>query len=100
MDAGPKQGLLPSTPELLRSVHNADGGIVLDVGKNKIFSLNSSGSVIFQLLEREVPEDQIVEEIVRRFDVPANIAKADLAEFCRSLKDYALLGRGANSESE
>jgi Coenzyme PQQ synthesis protein D (PqqD) len=89
-----------TTPESLRSVHTADGGIVLDVAKNKMFSLNSSASAIFQLLERGLPEHRIVEEIAQRFSISVEAARADVADFCRSLRGNALLAPPANSAPE
>jgi hypothetical protein len=87
---------MPPGPELLRSVHTADGGVVLDIHRGKMFSLNATGSFIFRLLEQGSSEEHIVEELVERFDVPSDLAKADLAQFCESLKGHTLLaGRDA-----
>jgi len=77
--------------ERIRSTHTADGGIVLDIDKGRMFSLNSSGSTIFQLIENGFREDRIVEELVRLFGIPADVAKSDLDEFRKSLENLALL---------
>jgi len=87
-------------PERPRSAHTAEGGIILDIAHGRMFSLNSSGSKIFQLLERGVPEDRIVEDLVKQFGVSADVAKVDLTDFCRSLQSYALLTTDLNSPSE
>jgi hypothetical protein len=82
---------MPATRERIRSAHTADGGILLDVDKGKMFSLNLSASVIFQLMETGVCEDKIVEELVRRFGVSVDVAKRDFNEFRETLKNHALL---------
>jgi hypothetical protein len=81
-------------PERPRSVHTPDGGVVLDIDRGRMFSLNASGSVIFQLLEQGLTDDQIVEELVKRFTVPAASARVDLADFRKSLETFSLLGSG------
>jgi len=91
---------MPPVPERPRSVHTPDGGIVLDIKNGKIFSLNASGSRIFQLLEQGVPREQIVEDLVRHFGIPAETANADLNEFSNALKDRALLTTIPKAESE
>jgi hypothetical protein len=87
-------------PELPRSVHNAEGGVVLDLNHGRMFSLNASGSAIFQLLEQGISEDRIVEELVRRFAIPADTARADLTDFRKSLERLSLLACDGNSSAE
>jgi len=84
-------GTMPSNRERIRSMHAADGGIVLDIDKGKMFSLNASGSAIFQLLEKGFSEEKIIEELVRRFEIPAHVAKQDLDDFRKALRRHALL---------
>jgi hypothetical protein len=78
-----------------RSVHTADGGVLLDINHGRMFTLNSTGSVVFQLLERGLSEDQIVKEMVKRFGISTELAKKDLAMFCDSLRRHSLFQRDA-----
>ncbi len=78
-------------PERPRSVHSTYGGVVLDIDRGRIFSLNASGSAIFQFLEQGLREDQIVEELVRKFDIPVETARTDLIDFRKSLENLSLL---------
>ena len=87
-------------PERPRSVHNADGGVVLDIDHGRMFSLNASGSAIFQLLEQQRTDDEIVSELVERFGITGDIARADLADFRRSLRDYSLFMSRESSATE
>lgn len=82
---------MPAMRERIRSAHTADGGTVLDIDKGRMFSLNSSGSAIFQLMETGSCEDKIVEELVRRFGISMDVAKRDLNDFRETLKNHALL---------
>ena len=77
--------------ERSRSVHTADGGVVLDVHRGRMFSLNTAGSLIFQLLEQGVSEDRIVEELARQFSISSDRAKSDFVDFRTSLEGLALL---------
>ena len=75
----------------IHSTHTADGGIVMDVDSGRMFSLNSSGSVMFQLLTNGLDEQSIVKELVRRFGISAAVAKHDLDEFRSALNRHALI---------
>jgi hypothetical protein len=70
----------------------------MDVDSGSMFSLNSSGSVMFQLLTNGLDEKSIVEELVRRFGIPAAVAKRDLDEFRSALKSHALIKEVASPE--
>jgi hypothetical protein len=87
-------------PEPPRSVHTPDGGVVLDIDRGRIFSLNPSGSAIFQLLEQGCTDDDIVSELVERFEITPDVARSDLAEFRHSLENYALFPGPRRSEQE
>jgi hypothetical protein len=82
---------MPSKAERPRCAHTADGSTILDIAHGRIFTLNSSASKIFQLLERGIPQDRIIEHLVKQTGVSPDIAKADLTEFCESLRGYGLL---------
>jgi len=82
----------------IRSTHTPDGGIVMDVDSGRMFSLNSSASVMFQLLTSGLEERSIVDELVRRFGIPAAVAKRDLNEFRTALNSHALINEVASPE--
>jgi hypothetical protein len=91
---------MPLTPERRRSIHTTDGGIILDINRGKIFSLNASASVMFQLLERGLTEEDIADELVRRFGIPAQQALVDLIDFRKSLDHFSLLSSGGSASKE
>src|ERR1035437_2435244 len=49
--------------DTVRSIHNQDGAIVLDVRQGQMFNLNLVGSRILELLKRGSTESEIVDEI-------------------------------------
>lgn len=85
---------MPAMRERIRSTHTTDGGIVLDIDKGMMFSLNSSASAIYQLMETGSCEDKIVDELVRRFGISVDVARRDLNDFRETLKNHALLAGG------
>ena len=82
----------------IRSTHTPDGGIVMDVDSGRMFSLNSSGSVMFQLLTKGIDEKSILDELVQRFGISAAVAKRDLDEFRTALDGHALNKEVASPE--
>jgi hypothetical protein len=75
----------------VRSTHDQDGGVVLDVRHGQMFSLNFIGSKILELLKRGCPEPQIAQEISMEFGVTREIAAADVREFLDTLEKHRLI---------
>ena len=70
----------------VRSTHNQDGAIVLDVRQGQMFNLNFVGSRILELLKSGSTESAIVDEISREFDISRDLAENDVREFIQALK--------------
>jgi hypothetical protein len=77
--------------EGVRSTHDRDGGVVLDIHHGQMFTLNVAGSKILEMLERGCPETQMVEEISRKFRIRHDIVERDVREFLESLEKHQLL---------
>jgi hypothetical protein len=77
--------------ETVRSTHNPDGAIVLDVRQGQMFNLNFVGSRILELLRSGSTESAIVDEISQEFDVIRDLAENDVREFLQSLKKCHLV---------
>jgi hypothetical protein len=75
----------------VRSTHNQDGAIVLDVQQGQIFNLNFVGSRILELLKSGYTESGIVDEIRGEFGVSRDLAENDVREFLQNLKKYHLV---------
>jgi hypothetical protein len=77
--------------DTVRSTHNRDGAIVLDVRRGQMFNLNFVGSRILELLKSGSAEPAIVHEISREFGISRDLAENDVREFLRNLKKCHLV---------
>jgi hypothetical protein len=77
--------------EGVRSTHERDGAIILDIHHGQMFTLNIVGSKILGMLERGWPETKIVEEISRAFEMRFDIVERDVREFLECLEKHQLL---------
>lgn len=75
----------------VRSTHNPDGAVVLDIRQGQIFLLNPVASRIFALLESEADESVILDTLSQEFEVPSQVVAGDLREFVATLETYRLL---------
>jgi hypothetical protein len=75
----------------VRSTHNQDGAILLDVRQGQMFNVNFVGSRILELLKSGSTESAIVDEIGREFGVPRELAENDVREFLQNLKTCQLV---------
>ena len=78
----------------VRSTHNQDGGVVLDIRQGQMFRLNLVGSRILELLKQGHSEARIAEEISRDFGAAREIVETDLREFLTHLEKHHLLELG------
>ena len=58
---------------------------------NGLFAINEVGARIWELLAEFDTEDQIVSELEKEYDVPAELLKKDVAEFLKKLKSLELI---------
>jgi len=75
----------------VRSTHNQDGAIVLDIRQGQIFNLNFVGSRILELLKAGSTESAIVDQISREFRVTQDLAENDVRDFLQNLKKCHLV---------
>ena len=78
----------------VRSTHNQDGAVVLDIRHGQIFGLNLVGSRMLELLKGGCSEEQISDQISRDFSVPREMVETDLREFFAHLEKHHLLELG------
>ena len=77
--------------DTVRSTHNQDGAIVLDIRQGQMFTINFVGSRILELLKNGSSESVIVDEISRGFSVSRELAENDVREFLQTLKTCHLV---------
>jgi hypothetical protein len=77
--------------EHVRSTHNNDGAVILDILHGQIYRLNVVGSRMLELLKQNHSEKEIAERISQQFGVRREIAVSDLREFLVHLEKHHLL---------
>jgi len=77
--------------DTVRSTHNQDGAIVLDVQQGQMFNLNFVGSRILELLKSRSTESAIIDQISREFGVSRDLAEKDVQDFLYNLKKCHLV---------
>jgi hypothetical protein len=75
----------------VRTTHNQDGAIVLDIRQGQMFNLNSVGSRILELLKGGSTESGIVDQISREFSVTRDLAENDVRDFLHNLMKHSLV---------
>ena len=79
---------------LLKSIAGAN--VVVPTGSNtvsfgNVITLNETGVFLFELLEKDTTEENLVASMLKEFDIDEATAKADVAEFVGKLKEAGLL---------
>lgn len=77
--------------EQVRSTHNQDGAVVLDILHGQMFRLNLVGSRMLELLKQGQTEQEIAEKVSQEFSVGREIVASDLREFLAHLERHRLL---------
>ena len=77
--------------DTVRSTHNQDGAIVLDVRQGQMFNVNFVGSRILELLKTGSTESAITDQISREFGVGRELAESDVRQFLQALKKCHLV---------
>ena len=75
----------------VRSTHNQDGAVVLDIRQGEMFNLNPVGSRILELLKSGSTESTVVDHISREFETDRTVVERDVQEFITSLREHRLL---------
>jgi glutathione synthase/RimK-type ligase-like ATP-grasp enzyme len=77
--------------EQVRSIHNRDGAVVLDIRHGEMFRLNLVGSRMLELLKQGHTEREIAEQVSQEFCVGQEIVALDLREFLAHLEKHHLV---------
>jgi hypothetical protein len=77
----------------LRTVANADGAAILDTEAGQITTLNSTGAMVWQALERGEEPDAIAATIARVTGEQIEVVKKDVGDFIEALRKKNLSSR-------
>ena len=70
----------------LRLTKSPDGGVLLDIERGTMFSLNPVATRIIELLQRQHNRSSLVHEVSCDFAVPEAVVAADVDEFLSILR--------------
>lgn len=68
-----------------------DGAVLLHMRTKRYYSLNVTGAAIWQLLEEEVPVNEIGARLVDRYDVDRRVADEAVVDLLTELAAEALI---------
>jgi hypothetical protein len=75
----------------VRRTKTEDGGVLLDVRRGRIFSLNVVGFRILELLEKGFDTPQIASEVSKTYGMDLETVRADVREFIEVLYKHHIL---------
>ena len=65
--------------------------VLVDIGTNRIFELNESGTRVWELLDQGLNTDRIVQRLIDEFDVEDEQAAGDVKKLLSQLEAEGLL---------
>ena len=82
---------MPNISSSIRLTKGQDGGVLLDVDKGAMFTLNSVGVRIMELLQEGQTTSSVVGQISQEFGASEREVKGDVDDFLRLLGEQGLL---------
>jgi hypothetical protein len=77
----------------VRAVISRDGAAILDVSRNRVTNLNSTGGLIWDRLQQGRSIELVVQEIATACDMDCSIVERDVHEFLHQLEAIHLIQR-------
>ena len=78
-------------PAHLRTVVSQDGAAILDVSRNRIVTLNSTGGFVWERLQKGSSPRQIVDELAEESGSDASLVELGVSRFLERLRTECLL---------
>jgi Coenzyme PQQ synthesis protein D (PqqD) len=75
----------------VRAMVSNEGALIRDTKRGSSFSLNPIGARIWQLLQKGVPTEQIIDRISADFQAPRETVENDVQEFIQNLENQKLI---------
>jgi Coenzyme PQQ synthesis protein D (PqqD) len=82
---------MPSPNPHLRSIVNRDGAVILDIPRNQMVTLNSTGEYIWNKLQQGESTEQIVRQMSAECNTDPLIVEQDVHAFLEQLMSKHLL---------
>lgn len=68
-----------------------DEVVVLDLRTSNYFVINGSGAVLWERLAEQASAEELADELRAAYEVPSEVARADVAAFVEDLRGRGLL---------
>jgi hypothetical protein len=81
---------MAAMPAHLRSIVDHDGAVILDIPRNAMTTLNSTGAYIWERLQRGLQVDAIVAELAHDTGTEESVVAKDVGEFMEQLRSKQL----------
>jgi hypothetical protein len=81
---------LSSPGRQIRTIANQDGAAILDIESDRISTLNSTGALVWQALERGEDTEAIAQDLARLTGEEIDAVRKDVAEFVEALRKQNL----------
>lgn len=65
--------------------------IILDTQTQEYFSINEVGKDIWEAISNNISNEELVEELVSKYEVPKEQIEVDLQNFCEALEQKGLI---------
>jgi Coenzyme PQQ synthesis protein D (PqqD) len=75
----------------IRSIIDRDGAVILDIPRNAMTTLDSTGAYVWARLERGMQVDAIVAELARDTGADESMVAKDVEDFMEQLKSKHLV---------
>jgi predicted acyltransferase (DUF342 family) len=80
-----------SIPPHLRSIVNQDGAVILDIPRDQMVTLNSTGGYIWDKLQQGKTVDEVIQDLSTESDTDPLIVERDVQAFLEQLTSKHLL---------
>jgi hypothetical protein len=77
--------------DTIRNTRTQDGGVILDIGRGQIFSLNVVGSKILEMAESGLDESSIVDKVSQAYSADPDDIRKDVHAFFNDLRKHEIL---------
>ncbi|HDR05478.1 MAG TPA: HPr-rel-A system PqqD family peptide chaperone [Candidatus Marinimicrobia bacterium] len=66
-------------------------GFLFDHSSGQTYTLNPTGKLIFEKMQEGLDDEAILSTLIEEFEVEAHIARRDLEDFIRQLKEMGVI---------
>lgn len=76
---------------LKKNIAISESGFVFNSNTGDSFTINTMGVTIIKLINQSLPEDEIIDEIIKIYDIDKGTAERDFQEFTHLLMQHNLM---------